>query len=110
MAAAEDFNIYDTQVRDIFRINNPQNNRVYWIVTSVYPGVVEIDNYDSETNTILSNFPTLISLNNLNAGYTYIRRNPIDPIYGGRKRKRRSLKGRKSRRRKSRKSRKFKRY
>jgi hypothetical protein len=31
MAAFEDFNIYDTQVRDIFRDNNPvAPNRTYW--------------------------------------------------------------------------------
>ena len=96
MAAAEDFNILDTQVRDIFKRNNPQNNRVYWIVTERYPDAALIDSYKPDTNEILSEFPTLVGLNDLNVNYTYFRRNSVDPLYGGRKRKRRSRKSRRN--------------
>jgi hypothetical protein len=98
MAAVEDFHVIDTQVRDIFRANNPQGNRIYWIITRRYAFDVCMCPYDVNDNMITGNFIS-ISLEDLDADYTYVRRNPVDPLHGGKKR--RSLKNRRTKRRKS---------
>ena len=101
MAAAEDFVMTDTQARDVFRSNNPQGNSTFWIVTRRLFDDVLLCPYDTENKEITGNF-IIVSLEDLNSDYTYVRRNPA----GGRK-SRKSRKGRKSRRRKVKKSRRY---
>lgn len=116
MAPAQEFNIYDTQAGDIFRDNNPESDRIYWIVRERQEGLhgdrVILDSYDPDRN-MDTDFTVLKTLEALNNGYTFYRRNSVDPLNGGRKRKRRSLKGRKSRqskRRRVKRSRRSRRY
>lgn len=105
MAAFVDFNINDTQPRDVFRDNNAvYPDRTYWIVRTRENNRVMLDSYDP-TNNRDTGWGTSKTLVDLDAGYTHVRLNPVDPINGGRKRKRRSLKGRKSRRSRRQKSR-----
>ena len=99
MAATEDFVITDTQARDVFRSNNPQGNSTFWIVTRRNFDTVFLCPYDTENKEITGPF-IIVSLDDLNRDYTYVRRNPA----GGRKSKK-SRKSRKSRRRKVKKSR-----
>ena len=54
-----------------------------------------LDSYDPDTNRD-TGFVVLKTLEALNNGYTFYRRNSVDPINGGRKR--RSLKGRRTKR------------
>ena len=100
MAPAQEFIITDTQPRDVFRDNNPvAPHRTYWIVRQRDEGLhgdrVLLDSYDPDTNRD-TGFVVLKTLEALNNGYTFYRRNSVDPINGGRKR--RSLKGRRTKR------------
>jgi hypothetical protein len=102
MAPGSIFNISDTQPRDVFRDNYPvAPNRTYWIVRTREGNRVMLDSYDPNNNSD-TGYAVSKTLDDLNNFYTYVRRNPVDPINGGRRR--RSLKIRKSRRTKRRKS------
>lgn len=101
MAPAQEFNIYDTQPKDVFRDNNPQSNRIYWIVRTREGERVMLDSYDPDSN-MDTGFAVSKTLEALNNGYTFYRRNSVDPLNGGRKRKRRSLKSRRTKRTKRR--------
>jgi hypothetical protein len=101
MAPDPHFNVLDPQPRDVFIDNNPvAQNRTYWIVRTREGDRVMLDSYDPNNNSD-TGYAVSKTLNDLNNYYTYLRRNPVDPLGGGRKRKRRSLKSRKSKRRKS---------
>jgi hypothetical protein len=109
MAASEDFNVNDTRPGDIFRDNDPVDpTRTYWIIINRNhnPDNVFMRGYNLDTNTIIPDITFFATLDDLNDSYTYIRRNPA----GGRKIKRRTLKGKRVRRRKSRKSRKSRKH
>ena len=96
MAASQDFYITDTKKGDIFRDNNPEGNNS-WIVTRRNFDTVFLCPYDTNNNIITGPF-IIVSLDDLNNDYTYVRRGSAS----GRK-SRKGRKGRKSR--KSRKSR-----
>lgn len=101
MAPLEDFNVADTQPGDIFRDNDPvEPDRTYWIIINrnYNPDNVFMRGYNLVTNKIIPDITFFATLDDLNDSYTYIRRKPIVPTNGGRKRKRRSLKNRKSKR------------
>ena len=99
MAATEDFNINNTRPRDVFRDNNPvAPDRTYWIVRIREGARVMLDSYDPNNNAD-TGYGVSKTLEALHNNYTYVYRNPIN---GGRKRKRQSLKGKKSRRSKKR--------
>jgi hypothetical protein len=113
MAASEDFNVIDTQPGDIFRDNDPvEPDRTYWIIiTRNYnPDNVFMRGYNLDTNMIIPDITFFATLDDLNDGYTYIRRNPVVPINGGKKRTRRSLKGRRTKRFKKKRARKTRKH
>ena len=95
MAPAQEFNIVNTQPRDVFRDNSPQSGRIYWIVRTRESNRVMLDSYDPDSN-MDTGYAVSKTLEALNTGYTFYRRNLVDPLNGGRKMKRRSRRVRRS--------------